>query len=128
MDHNTNLHAGGLMTVGMYDIIMPGRHGVMPQERLTGHDFKVTAEVTFPATPLILHPDSLEATVSYADIYEICLTEIQKPRQLLETVALSIAGAMTTRWPQIKSGEITIIKLSPPIPGIQGNTGVTYRF
>ncbi len=120
------------ITIYLSDLHFFGRHGVLPQERVTGNDFVVNVELLTEARGLEAmvsrsHEDLAE-TISYADVYEVVKAQMETPRQLLETVAISTANELRTRFPSIVSGLVSITKVTPPIPGITGSAGVTYRF
>lgn len=104
-----------------------GRHGVLDQETLIGNEFIVDVRVRIPYSDTILD-DKLDYTISYADIYTIVEEEMLKPRKLLETVAACICNRLSTTWPQILSGSISICKSTPPIPRITGSSEVRLFF
>lgn len=119
-------------------------HGVSDQERKVGNDFEVNVSLRVKYSDVIAD-DRIGATVSYADIYEIVRSAMEKPRLLLETVAVSIATAISERYriissdiiccpdeylekPIVTGGVISIKKLSPPIPGFTGSASVSLKF
>ena len=103
-------------------------HGVFDEERKTGNEFTVTLRVWVPCDKDRMREDDLSHTVSYAELYEIVSEEMNNPRNLLETVALSIADRIRGEYPSLRGGEIEIEKMHPPIPGIMGTASVTLRF
>lgn len=113
--------------ITLSDLRFHSYHGVLPQENKVGNEFSVTVSVMIPYSAEILG-DNLDATISYADIYEIVEQEMATPRKLLETVAARIRNRITHNWEQISGGYITICKSTPPISGITGNAKVTLFF
>ncbi len=114
------------MTISLHACRFFAHHGVMPQELRAGNEFEVDLQVTYiPVNPL---SDDLAGTISYADLYEIVRIEMQQPRQLLETVAASIAGRIRQLYPMVTSGAVSITKLTPPIRSFTGTATVTYKF
>lgn len=101
--------------------------GVMAQEKVVGHDFVVDLAVRIPYSEGV-ERDDMDATISYADLYEVVRMEIEKPRDTIEAVAASIVNEITRRWPQIESGGISICKSTPPITGITGSAKVSIFF
>lgn len=101
--------------------------GVGERERVIGNEFEVSLSVKIPFNPE-MGADDLEATISYADLYEVVTDVMTRPRKLLERVAIEIAEIIKQRWADIESGEIEIIKIAPPIPGITGEAGVKLFF
>lgn len=110
------------MTVSLYKCRFFARHGVMPQERLSGNEFEVSISVRYSVSGP--NDDNLESTVSYADLYELATKEMDTPCQLLETVARRIADSIELTWPWAEELNVEICKLTPPIPGITGYAGV----
>ena len=102
-------------------------HGVLPQEQKVGNEFIVNVAVSIPFDNAILD-DQLEATISYADIYDIVAEEMSHARKLLETVAATISIRLKEKWPRISNGTISICKSTPPIAGITGNSEVEIIF
>jgi len=99
------------------------RHGVMPHERLAGNEFEVSLEAVYASgDPL---SDSIEHTISYADLYEIARKEMEQPSDLLENAAARIVEAVKMRWPDVCRVQATIVKLTPPIAGFNGTAEVT---
>lgn len=103
-------------------------HGVLEEERKIGNEFIVNLSVRIPFDPQI-DQDDLEATVSYADLYEIIKETMSVPMNLLEKVALEISKKIKYAYPEkVKSGRISIEKVHPPIPGMLGTASVTLNF
>lgn len=103
------------------------RHGVMPQERVVGNEFVVDVSLRIPCLAGV-EEDNLDATVSYADVFDIVKQEMETPRMLLERVASLIRTRIMEKWPFIKGGVITICKSTPPITGITGKAKVSLIF
>lgn len=110
-----------------FNTLVYSYQGVENFEKEHGNQFKVALSVKIPFTSEIVK-DDIKNTISYVDLHEIVFTEMQKPRNLLEKVALDIAETIKTRFPQILSGKVSIEKVQPPIPGIIGNSFVTLYF
>ena len=113
--------------ISLADLRFHAYHGVMPQETKVGNEFCVSVAVRIPYSADILD-DNLEATISYADIYEIVAAEMKAPKKLLETVSACICHAILSRWKNVTGGEITISKSTPPISGITGSAKVRLFF
>ena len=90
------------------------RHGVLPQERLVGALFTVSLEagVRFDEA---LQSDSLEGTVSYADIHQAVKEEMDIPSALLEHVAGRIVAHLFKDFPTIEQIELKLSKRNPPM-------------
>lgn len=102
-------------------------HGVMEQERIVGNTFEVTVNLHCNVDDAI-ETDSINATISYADIIDIVKTQMEIPSQLLEHVAGRIKKAILGQYPNIIGGSITIAKLTPPIPVEVDSVAVTIKW
>ena len=94
-----------------------GFHGVNPEERRLGQPFVVDLEaeldLSVPAAS-----DNLEDTVSYTELYRAVKAVMEgEPRNLLESVAGTIAGAMLERHLKIRAVRVRVQKPRPPIKG-----------
>ncbi|MDE6513735.1 MAG: dihydroneopterin aldolase, partial [Muribaculaceae bacterium] len=83
-------------------------HGVMAQERAVGQEFEISAEleVAYDGS------DDLAATVNYAEVCDLLVAEMQQPSDLLEHAALRLCAALRGRFPAIRGGQLTMLKLA----------------
>ena len=89
-------------------------HGVLPQERAVGADFRIDLRVGYPLSEA-MQSDDVKDTLNYAELYEIVRGEMAVPSQLLEHVAGRIAKAIEAAFPQITSIDLVLAKLNPPM-------------
>lgn len=89
-------------------------HGVLPQERAVGADFRIDLRVGYPLSEA-MQSDDVKDTLNYAELYEIVRGEMAVPSQLLEHVAGRIAKAIEAAFPQITSIDLVLTKLNPPM-------------
>lgn len=101
------------------------RHGVLPQEKIVGNEFRVDIGVSFDA-PAAFSDADIETTVSYAHLYDIAREVMETPFQLLETVAAEIADRIADRFGTVDEIKVKINKLRPPISGFDGSASVEY--
>lgn len=100
-------------------------HGIHAEERQKGNDFVVNLEVSYaPGSDTIV---SLNDTIDYAVLFDIVNSTMQKPVDLLETLAQTIALNSYKRFPQIREVIVTVEKLNPPIDKFTGSAAVKYR-
>ncbi len=119
-----------IMEVRLEDVKFYARHGVFEQERISGNEFIVDLAVEFPCS-LESFSDSEEdlgKSISYAELYSIVEEEMGNPRQLLETVACSIARKIRSRYPIMTKGSIKITKNIPPIARLDGRSAIKLKF
>ena len=102
-------------------------HGVMPQERAVGADFTVSLRVEYDFTKAA-ESDVLDDTISYAEIYEVVKSEMERPSQLLEHVAMRIVKVITAKWPQVIALDIKLTKDNPPMGADCKGAGVEIHF
>ncbi len=99
------------------------RHGVLPQERLTGGEFVVNLRAKYPLAKA-MGSDDVDDTLNYAEIFEIINKEMQKPSRLLEHVAGRIGRSVIEAFPQVETLDITIAKTNPPMGGDMDSAAV----
>lgn len=114
--------------IELRDVMIHACHGVLPEERVCGNQYCVNVRLRIDANGFDTEADSLGATVSYAEVYDLLVDVMSRPVRLLETVAVRFADEVRLRWPRIVGGEVEIAKLVPPIPGFIGKAAVRYTF
>ena len=115
----------GIMTVELKELRFYAFHGLYGEEKKTGNEFEVSLCIDFDPVETVI--TNIAVTVNYARLYEIVKTEMQKPRALLETLAMEIVESIHVSFPQINKADISIKKLHPPIIQFSGNVGVRYQ-
>ena len=98
-------------------------HGLYEEEKKIGAEFEVNLAVSFSPSDKIT---ALDETVNYEKLYQLLKEEMQKPRDLLETLAMEIAQAIHLAFSQIKKIGISITKLHVPIVSFIGNVEVNF--
>lgn len=89
-------------------------HGVMPQERLTGNDYRVDLKIDFPLEKAV-GSDDVNDTLNYATVYTAVKEEMDVPTQLIERVAYRIADRLFRTFKAINEVEIKVEKYNPPM-------------
>lgn len=89
-------------------------HGVGEQERIVGNHYLINLKIKINVTNAV-RSDSLEDTISYADVFEIVKREMTIPSKLLEHVAGRIISALRKAYPDIESIELKLSKNNPPM-------------
>lgn len=126
----------GELTISLEGVRLFGRHGVFEHERRDGNDFEINLVVKFIPESISLDEDSeslstgfsdeLEDTISYVILFDIVKEEMDKTRNLIETVARSIAERIKADFPFTSFIECKITKIKPPIPGFSGTASAAY--
>lgn len=102
-------------------------HGMLAQERVVGNKFEVSVRLDYDFAEAA-SSDDVTHTVNYAEVADIVKHTMSQPCALLETAAWNIRKAMLMRWPDIKSGRITVLKLHPPFTAPVASAGVTVEW
>lgn len=101
-----------------------GYHGVMPEEAVLGQRFFVDLVCGIDLGEAG-RTDRLEASVSYAEIYEITKAAFEGRRcQLIEAVAQNIADALFDAFATIIWAQVRVRKPSAPIAMVAGEAAV----
>jgi len=98
-------------------------HGVFPQERKVGADFSVSLRVGADLTLAVEH-DAVDVTLNYATLYELVKREMLIPSELLEHVAGRIGKAVCDTFPQVRTVQVSVTKLNPPMGADCAGAGV----
>ena len=103
------------------------RHGVLEQEAITGNMFEVSVTLEYDFVEAA-ESDDLNKTLNYAELTELIVEIMKNTRKLIETVAVDMQRAIMARWPEVKSGTLSITKLHPPIPAPTPQATVTLKW
>jgi dihydroneopterin aldolase len=114
-----------IQTVALRDVKCYAFHGYYPEEQFTGIYFMVDVSVTFlPGDD----SENLQHTVNYEVLNEIVLEEMKTPRKMLETVVKAILDRILENYSFLKTAEVGIRKLNPPMPGQVGHSFVSLSY
>lgn len=113
-----------MITIHLNKLRFFSHHGVHEEETIVGTDFEMDVSVSFTESGKI---NSLEETINYVAIYNIIKDHMRKPSKLLESVAMKVAEDIQSLDSRIKTINISISKLNPPINNFTGNVCVTYN-
>lgn len=114
--------------IQLRDVMLFATHGVMPEESVTGNQYRVNVRLRLDADSFDANKDDLGSTVSYAEVFEVLRYVMECRAALLETVAVKFVCEVRNRWPNVKGGWIEIVKTVPPIPNMIGEAGVRLDF
>lgn len=89
-------------------------HGIFPQEQELGQDFIVSVRCGVNIAAAMEH-DMLEVSLDYGKLYQLVKREMAVRSQLVERVAGRIAEAVFSEFPEVKTLDVSITKLNPPI-------------
>lgn len=113
-----------VLTISLNNVRFRAFHGVHPEERQKGNDFVVNMVIEYsPNNGSII---SLDDTIDYASLFSIINSTMQKPVDLLETLVQTIANSVHEQFPQVKTINVSVEKLNPPIDKFSGSVEVKY--
>ncbi len=97
-------------------------HGYHDEEGVTGTNFEVSISISFDAPEKIT---TLPQTINYVEVYNVIRQTFGRPTKLLETIAHDICENVHMLDSRIRTINITITKLHPPISNFIGSVGVS---
>jgi dihydroneopterin aldolase len=113
-----------VLTIELNGLRFFARHGLYAGEKKTGNEFEVNLRVSRKPGKRII--TELSQTTNYVQLYHLLETEMQRPRELLETFVMEMAEIIHRAHPEITRVEINITKLRPPIVRFQGSVSVSF--
>ena len=114
-----------MIVVHLHDLHFNSFHGIHEEEKILGNDYVIDASVEFHEERQVI--TSIHDTINYTDIYNIIRERMSVPTPLLETIVMEIGNEIHNEFPQVRSINISIKKMYPPIEGIQGAAGVNWQ-
>lgn len=111
--------------IHLNDMAFYGYHGALPEETKLGQLFRVTVTLACDLKKAG-ETDDLDATVNYAEVFELCKEIVEgKPYLLIESVAEKIATRILHDYDQKVSGcRVQLVKPNPPIAGHYASVAV----
>lgn len=103
------------MKIALTDIRFYAYHGVLPQEREVGGEYRLSLEVECLDSIAACQEDRLEGTVNYAALLAIAQREMAVPSALLENVAWRIGDAIRREFSMVISATVALTKVNPPL-------------
>jgi len=91
-------------------------HGHYKEEQIIGTKFIADLEMEFE-TSIAEYSDHLGDTINYQEAYQVVKREMDINAHLLESVARRILDAVMRSFPQVKSVQVKISKINPPLGG-----------
>ena len=111
-----------MITIQLNNCRFYAHHGLHSEEKVLGTTFETSVTLTIDAQDPI---HSIQQTVNYVDVYDIIKKHMAHPKALLETLATHICDDIHLFDKRIKTVDISIKKLNPPIEGFSGSVAVS---
>lgn len=112
------------VTIRVEQIKVWAYHGVYQEEKVAGRYFLVDVSITAELSEEQLLTDDLSATYNYEWIAEIVQDEMKISCALLEKKAIEMARKIESTDKRIRSVQLKLTKLQPPLKGEIGSTSV----
>ncbi|MEO6636935.1 MAG: dihydroneopterin aldolase [Ginsengibacter sp.] len=114
-----------MIKVQLYNLCFKAFHGIHEEEKILGNEYIIDASVDFhEQSEVISH---IHETVNYAEIYKIIKERMEVPTPLLETVIMEIGSQIHHHFTELRSINISIKKMHPPIEGMEGAAIVSWH-
>jgi dihydroneopterin aldolase len=114
-----------MITIRLEQLRFNAYHGIHEEEKILGNTYIVDCLLTFPEFEKVIQ--SIDETINYVKVYDIIKKRMAIPTSLLETVIMEIGIEIENHFPQLKSIQLSIKKLHPPIEGMEGTVGVNWE-
>jgi dihydroneopterin aldolase len=114
-----------MITIRLVNLQFKAFHGIHEEEKILGNHYIIDAAVEIQEEPKVIH--SINKTVNYEDMYNIIRERMNVPTPLLETIIMDIGNEFHREFPEIRTINISIRKMNPPVEGMQGEAGVSWR-
>lgn len=114
-------------TIRLHNAVFYAHHGVMQEEHRVGgrYEVDVVMELDFSDAAL---SDDLEKTVDYEKVYSGVREAITKNKfYLIERLAYLIASRILRDAPVLRSVEVAVRKVNPPVGGPCDFAEATYK-
>lgn len=113
-----------LLTIHLNKLEFFAFHGLYEDEQKNGNHFEVDVDIEADIPDNVQH---LHDTIDYVKMYELVETRMQQSTKLLETLAQNLAALIQDADHRVKSVNVSIRKLSPPIKNFKGHVGISFK-
>lgn len=112
-----------MLSIQLHNIILHAYHGLYAEEKVLGNDFELNITVSY--VPKKLPVQHISDTIDYVAVYELAKKRMALPTPLLETVVTEMGEEILAQFSLAEEVSISIRKIHPPIPQMQGSVGVS---
>ena len=135
--------ASELLTIKLEKMTFYSFHGLYPEERKKGGDYQVDVQLDYQVNAAAVYDvgsgqlhttvndivpiASLSETIDYVPLFNLIKEEMEQPRDLIETLAMSIAKRIVASYP-CKRVLVEVKKYAVPLADFKGNTAVRYEW
>jgi dihydroneopterin aldolase len=91
-------------------------HGVYDAERILGSDYIVDIYIK-TSFARAAAADTVDQTINYETVFQLCRMEMEKPRQLIESVLEGIIARLKHQFNNMFGLRVRVRKVNPPLGG-----------
>lgn len=114
-----------MITIHLHNLKFYSFHGVNEEEKILGNEYEVNADIQFHEGTAII--EKLSDTINYVEVFDMIKKRMHIPTPLLETVVMEIGNSISSKYDNVRSINISIKKINPPIESVQGSVAVTWH-
>lgn len=114
-----------MLCVHLENIAFHAFHGIHEEEKIIGNQYRVDCRVCFMEKQEVI--TNIGNTINYVKLYELIRQRMMQPTALLETVAMELGMSIQKEFPLLKTIDLTISKMHPPISGFTGTAKVSWK-
>ena len=115
-----------MSTISIEQMEFYAYHGCFKEEQIIGTRFLVDIYLETD-TEKAEKSDDLVDTVNYQNVYLLVKKEMEIKSSLLEHVGRRILDKIMSSFPKVKSAELKISKMNPPLGGKMNNVSLRMR-
>jgi dihydroneopterin aldolase len=114
-----------MLTIHLKDLAFHAHHGLYAEEKILGNNFVFNLHVHYEPEAEIVR--DLDQTVNYEKLFALVQTRMKQPSPLLETIVMELCHSVLEQFHQVHSVFVSVEKVNPPIPSLQGSVVVAYQ-
>jgi len=115
-----------MSTISIEQMEFYAYHGCFKEEQIIGTRFLVDLYLETD-TGRAEKSDDLADTVNYQEVYLLVKKEMEIKSKLLEHVGRRILNAVMEKFPELRTAELKISKMNPPLGGKIKNVSLIMR-
>lgn len=114
-----------MLSIHLKDLRFFAHHGLHPEEKILGNHFIVNLHLqAHPPAEIVT---DIKETINYETLFRLVKARMHIPTPLLETIAMELCYAVMETHESVGSVFVSIEKLNPPIPEMQGGVVVSFQ-
>ena len=112
-----------MISIELVDLRIYAYHGIFEGEEKSGNEYIINLNVQYDERDNDF--DNINDTINYEELHNIVKQRMAIPTGLLEKICVNIIRHIKHQYPAVKEVDLSIRKIKPPLPGFDGNVGVS---